>query len=161
MTRNILSIVPADTPITRDQAQRWYGYTLERDIQGVMLPKPFIRVIYLVTNGTDETRIEVRTLDQIYWDSLCTKNCGCHNFEEAILKHPELLKLRGESEFVKINYTNWQGETRDRIIKPLSMFFGSTDYHKEKQWLLNAYDLEKKATRTFSMKDIHKWEQYV
>lgn len=60
---------------------------------------------------------------------------------------------------VKIYYTNWKGETRMRIIIPISIHFTSTDWHKEIQWLLNAYDTEdSNKVKDFAMKDIHHWE---
>jgi predicted DNA-binding transcriptional regulator YafY len=60
---------------------------------------------------------------------------------------------------VDIDYTNWKGERRVRRIipKPEQFFFGVTEYHKEPQWLLKAFDVEKKAERTFAMRDIHSW----
>lgn len=58
---------------------------------------------------------------------------------------------------VTITYTNHRGETSDREIVPKKIWFGSTKYHEEEQWLLDANDLDKKAKRTFAVKDIHKW----
>lgn len=58
---------------------------------------------------------------------------------------------------VEIIYTNWQGETAKRLIKPLSIWFGSTQWHKENQWLLKALDVEKNAERDFALKDIREW----
>jgi predicted DNA-binding transcriptional regulator YafY len=62
-----------------------------------------------------------------------------------------------EKKAVKIVYTNYKGETADRTIIPLELWFGSTEYHKEEQWLLKAFDLEKKAERNFAVKDIKSW----
>lgn len=59
---------------------------------------------------------------------------------------------------VRILYTNWQGETRWRLIQPLGIYFGSTEWHKEKQWLLLATDLETGFMRSFAMSDIKEWE---
>lgn len=59
---------------------------------------------------------------------------------------------------VKILYTNWKGETKDRVIVPISVEFKSTEWHKEEQWILNALDVEKNEMRAFAMKDIHSWE---
>lgn len=51
-------------------------------------------------------------------------------------------------------YKNWRGETDVRMVtKPGPIFWGSTEYHPEEQWLFTAYDLEKKADRTFALKD--------
>ena len=58
---------------------------------------------------------------------------------------------------VKIKYTNYRGETSDRRINPISIWFGATDYHTEKQWLLKAFDIDKKEYRDFAMCDIHMW----
>ena len=60
-------------------------------------------------------------------------------------------------EIVKILYTNWKNETRYRIIKPISIEFKSTEWHKEEQWILNAVDIEKNAIRNFAIKDIKEW----
>lgn len=58
---------------------------------------------------------------------------------------------------VAIDYTNWKGKRRWYLIKPLRLVHGSNEYHKEKQWLLEAFDVQEKAIRTFAMKDIHRW----
>jgi hypothetical protein len=60
-----------------------------------------------------------------------------------------------------IDYTNHRGERHWRKIAPTadrpSMWWGRTEWHVEPQWLLDAYDHEKGAVRTFAMKDIHGW----
>lgn len=58
---------------------------------------------------------------------------------------------------VKILYTNYRGETAIREIIPEKIWFGGTDWHPEPQWLLDAFDLEKQANRSFAMKDIKSW----
>lgn len=58
---------------------------------------------------------------------------------------------------VKIIYTNYRDETAERVIEPISIWFGSTEWHKEEQWLLKAIDIEKNAERDFALKDIKKW----
>lgn len=60
---------------------------------------------------------------------------------------------------VQISYTNWRGETAIRTIKPLEIWFGSTQWHKEEQWLLKAIDLGKNAERDFALKEIKDWQQ--
>ena len=52
-------------------------------------------------------------------------------------------------------YTNWEGEIQLRKFVPLHLRWGKTEYHKEDQWLLEVYDVEKKALRTYALKDIH------
>lgn len=58
---------------------------------------------------------------------------------------------------VSILYTNYRGETAIRKIIPKEIWFGKTEWHPEEQWLLNAHDIEKKADRSFAMKDIKSW----
>ncbi len=59
---------------------------------------------------------------------------------------------------VTIDYTNYRGKRAERDIIPEKIWFGSTDWHKEEQWLLDAHDIEKDALRNFAMKDIHEWK---
>lgn len=63
----------------------------------------------------------------------------------------------GKETQVSIDYTNWRGETATRRIIPISIWFGSTEWHKQAQWLLKALDIEKNAERDFALKDIHDW----
>ncbi len=58
---------------------------------------------------------------------------------------------------VKILYTNYRNETKIRTIIPIRIWFGETDWHPEKQWLLDAYDFEKDAERSFAIIDIKSW----
>lgn len=60
---------------------------------------------------------------------------------------------------VRILYTNYRGETSLRAITPKRIHFGSTDWHPEPQWLMDADDSEKGQERTFAMKDIRAWLQ--
>ncbi len=55
---------------------------------------------------------------------------------------------------IRVRYTNWKGDTADRTIVPHHIFFGSTEYHPEPQWLVHAYDVEKSALRDFALKDM-------
>ena len=58
---------------------------------------------------------------------------------------------------IKICYTNYKGETAIREIIPLQIWYGSTEFHPADGWLLDAYDVEKKAQRSFSLKDVKAW----
>lgn len=58
---------------------------------------------------------------------------------------------------VTITYKNYRGEIGTRAIIPIKIWFGSTKYHPDPQWLLDAHDLEKKALRSFALKDISSW----
>jgi hypothetical protein len=37
---------------------------------------------------------DMRSLDQIYWDSHCDSDCGCRSLQEALERHPELRTAR-------------------------------------------------------------------
>ena len=62
-----------------------------------------------------------------------------------------------KNQAVTIVYTNYKGVTGIRHIIPISITFGHNEWHKEDQWLLIAFDLDKEAERTFAMKDIKSW----
>jgi predicted DNA-binding transcriptional regulator YafY len=53
-------------------------------------------------------------------------------------------------------YRNWKGEHGLRRVRAntVYIFYGTTDWHKEEQWIMNAFDEDKQAIRGFAMKDI-------
>lgn len=61
------------------------------------------------------------------------------------------------NDHVMIDYTNHAGVRAIREIIPGCLLLGSTEWHHETQYLLDAYDVGKDAVRTFAMKDIHAW----
>ena len=63
-----------------------------------------------------------------------------------------------QREQATILYKNWRGETAERHIIPLRVWFGGTEWHKESQWLLRAKDMDKDAERDFALKDILEWK---
>lgn len=54
----------------------------------------------------------------------------------------------------RVMYTNWKGETRERTIVPITFWFGSTEFHTEPQWFVQALDQEKDQIRDFALKDM-------
>ena len=56
-----------------------------------------------------------------------------------------------------IDYTNWRGERSSRRVIPISIKFGSNEWHKQNQWMMLAHDIEKQADRWFAMSGIHSW----
>lgn len=62
-----------------------------------------------------------------------------------------------DKKVVKILYTNWKGKTSYRNIIPINIEFKSTEWHKEEQWILNAFDIDKQDNRGFAIKDIKEW----
>lgn len=54
---------------------------------------------------------------------------------------------------VTLIYTNYRGEESERTITPQRVWYGSTEWHPEPQWLMTAFDHEKQANRDFALKD--------
>jgi hypothetical protein len=54
-------------------------------------------------------------------------------------------------------YVNWRGEGAIRHVIPGSIIFMQTKWHPEPQWVLHAFDIQKKEHRHFAMKDITGW----
>lgn len=61
---------------------------------------------------------------------------------------------------IQFDYVNWKGEKRHRKVLPKEVLYGSTEYHKEEQWLLRGLDLDKKEERIFAMKDMSNVKKY-
>ncbi|MDE2095729.1 MAG: hypothetical protein KGL39_00600 [Patescibacteria group bacterium] len=60
---------------------------------------------------------------------------------------------------LRILYTNWKGETGWQLIQPpFHIHFASNDFHTEKQWLLDAFDVERQARRSFTLRGVHRWD---
>jgi len=59
---------------------------------------------------------------------------------------------------IKVSYTNWRNETTIRTIIPSKIWWGSTEWYKDEQWLLDVWDVEKEAVRTYAMKNIREWQ---
>lgn len=55
------------------------------------------------------------------------------------------------SDLVEFNYRNHRNEIATRHVRPIRIWFGSTAWHRESQWFLEAFDLDKQATRDFAM----------
>ena len=45
------------------------------------------------------------------------------------------------------------------MVLPKEIWFGSTEWHKEEQWLLKALDIAKNVDRDFALKDIQSWRK--
>lgn len=58
---------------------------------------------------------------------------------------------------IKVRYTNYRGQTAIRTIIPIRFLFGSTEHHPNEQWLVEVWDIEKGAPRTYALKDISQW----
>lgn len=54
---------------------------------------------------------------------------------------------------IDMEYTNWRGETTVRSVVPKRIWFGTTEWHPEPGWLLDAFDLDKQQVRSFALQD--------
>ncbi|MCD1645211.1 hypothetical protein [Aurantimonas coralicida] len=63
-------------------------------------------------------------------------------------------KTKVEPTVLKFFYTNWRGETAERTVMPQSIYFGSTRWHPEPQWLLRALDMNRLEDRDFALAGI-------
>jgi hypothetical protein len=52
---------------------------------------------------------------------------------------------------VSVYYRNYRGESASRRVTPLRVRFGTTEHHKEPQFLLEVFDHDKRAARTFAL----------
>lgn len=51
-------------------------------------------------------------------------------------------------------YRNYKGEEGYRRVRPISIRFGTSEWHKEPQWLMLADDTVNEKQREFAMRDI-------
>ncbi len=60
-----------------------------------------------------------------------------------------------------IDYTNYRGERKQISILPVEIYWGSTEFHPEPQWLLNALTSRdgQLVQRIYAMKDIHNFQR--
>lgn len=54
---------------------------------------------------------------------------------------------------ITLTYRNYRGEVSQRTIFPMSIWFGTTEWHPEPGWLLSGIDLEKEERRDFALAD--------
>jgi hypothetical protein len=52
---------------------------------------------------------------------------------------------------IDVVYENHRGEVAYRMVRPIGVRFGATEWHSEPQWLLEVWDVEKDAHRTFAL----------
>lgn len=62
-----------------------------------------------------------------------------------------------EGKVLYLDYTNWRGERAWRRVVPLDRapVFVTTPHHKEPVWTLRVYDLDRRAERSYVLKNIH------
>lgn len=58
---------------------------------------------------------------------------------------------------VRIDYTNHREERAERLIVPHRLYWGTSAWHPEAQWLIDGEDVAKMQDRTFACCKIHSW----
>lgn len=82
-----------------------------------------------------------------------TPKAAIDRFYEVRKRDREAMSSR---KLLEIDYTNHRGERTTRRVLPYgTMRFGTSEFHKTPQWLIPAFDLDRKADREFALKDIH------
>ena len=59
-----------------------------------------------------------------------------------------------DAKTISVIYTNHRGITTTRRIRPLNVYWGKNQWHLEPQWMTDAYDEERGAIRSFTLKDM-------
>lgn len=72
---------------------------------------------------------------------------------EAAEKALAAQKTEPASPAISLLYTNYRNETADRLIKPMDIRYGQTEWHPHDQYLMLAWDMEKRALREFALMD--------
>lgn len=55
---------------------------------------------------------------------------------------------------LEFDYVNYKGEAGHRRVQFEQVRFGSSPWHQEPQWLMQAFDLDKNETREFALRDM-------
>ncbi len=70
---------------------------------------------------------------------------------------PEQIPGDGAVPPLAFHYRNHRGELATRHVVPdreKPLWFGSTEWHQEPQWLLRGYDLYRQAVRDYALNDV-------
>lgn len=54
----------------------------------------------------------------------------------------------------RFRYRNWRGEIAERQARPVSVWYGTTEWHPDPQWFLRAFDIDRGAERDFALRDM-------
>ena len=98
----------------------------------------------IILNGNQDTN---------YFDPLKRVDGRSSENDRESKKDEELFSTE---ETIRFKYVNWQGETGIRTVKPIRLWFGTTEFHKGKHWFLKALDIDKNAERDYAIEDIIK-----
>jgi len=65
-----------------------------------------------------------------------------------------LLMPQWQTSKMSFTYKNHREETLTRTVSPHKVWYGSTQWHKDPQYFLEAFDHDKMETRSFALRDI-------
>ena len=65
--------------------------------------------------------------------------------------------IAGNAQPFKVRYKNWRGEVAVRTIIPQRVYWGSTEWHPQEQWLIEVLEVDKSILRVFAMVDVQEW----
>jgi hypothetical protein len=90
------------------------------------------------------------------WEAAATRNgelySRCENQRDNLRE--QLANLTAAGEPIRIRYTNYRGETALRNVRPLRIWHGTTKWHPEPQWLMDAIDTDRGVERAFALRDV-------
>lgn len=53
-----------------------------------------------------------------------------------------------------LTYTNHRGETAKRRVIPWRLYYGSTQWHPQPQWMIKVWDVDRQAERDYALSGI-------
>lgn len=122
-------------------------------------------------NSKCKHNYEYHCMKNINEERLVINNIGqCETFEEGVsemysISDAEIADqtiVKGslcyeETPTLRFICKNWKGVIGTRNVIPQRVYYGSTEFHKEEQWLMITYDLDKQAERIYALKNIIEW----
>jgi len=61
-------------------------------------------------------------------------------------------------EVVRMRYENWRGEVSVRTVLVETVWFGSTEWHPQKQWMFTAHEPKTRKERDFAIAGVLEWD---
>ncbi len=89
-----------------------------------------------------------------YCAKFCDNTCADARFQRALREEAlseNSLLLRVSDRVLEFDYTNHRGERGRRRIVPLRVWYGSTAWHPEAQWMLRAWCCDRQDVRDFPL----------
>ena len=141
--------------------KRWKGQLEEGERTRKLLARLELYVVFAISAKKSESSVLIDTLYGTLTDrrlSPMEKGAVFARFDGTLREVQIRAMVRmWDSPVLRFRYRNHRGEESDRSVMPRRLWHGSTEWHREPQWLLDAYCLTKNAQRTFAVKDVLEW----